>query len=505
MRMKKLLALLLVVVFVLTALVACGDENKDESKDQSANTSQNTSDTTGEVSESSDQSNTDPYSHLRGFDLDSAVIKILVYDDSRARYKSVEIMEHNDNPDAINTAISERNAIVENLLNCKLEEVRVPDVLTTATNDVLAGGGGEYDLIMPYMPAAATLAQQGYLYDLYEFSDIIKFENSYWDQRANKDLSIANKLYFSTGDFSLLTFDCTHAIVFNKNLVQTTPTVEDPYELLREGKWTLDALLRNAKKVTADTDGQEGMTFLDTWGLFLNNNYTTTMFVGSGERLIDKDGDDLPIVVLDSERAGNVASKIREIYNEKTSTIIIENISNLGGKYPDVYFAASAAIGEDRALFRTCAVVDLNELTDYSVPYGILPTPKYNESQEEYYNIVSAILASCIAIHNNVKDPEASAAVAEALAATSTDTLRKAYYEVVLKTRKFNDEEDEYALDVIFNNRLYEMATIYDFGDLSNLIIQASSSAGDTFRSSYDAIKDIVEDKIETLKEAFAD
>jgi hypothetical protein len=49
------------------------------------------------------------------------------------------------------------------------------------------------------------------------------------------------------------------------------------------------------------------------------------------------------------------------------------------------------------------------------------------------------------------------------------------------------------------------MATIYDFGDLSNLIIQASSSAGDTFRSSYDAIKDIVEDKIETLKEAFAD
>lgn len=499
--MKKILALVLVAVFILVGLAACGDDKNDQSKDQSTQSHASQDTTSQTQSDISDETSTDPYSHLRGFNLDEREIKILVYGDYRDRYKSVEIMYHDSNPEVINTAIETRNQIVEELLNCKLTEVRVDDVLADARTDAMVDG--QYDIIMPYMPAAATLAQEGYLYNLYEFSDIIQLEEPYWDQRANSDLSIANKLYFSTGDFSLLTFDCTHAIVFNKKLVEQNSTVEDPYQLLKDNEWTFDALYRNARLVTFDTDGQDGMTFMDTWGLFINENYTTTMFIGSGERLTRKDGDDFPEIAADTQRAIDVVEKIRQIYNDRTASINIESYAVTGTQYRDVYHAASAATGENRALFRTLAIVDLNELLDYETPYGILPTPKFDETQDEYYNIVSAILSSCICIHTNVYDADESAAVAEALAATSTDTLRRAYYDYVLKGRKITDEEGEFALDIIFNNRVYEMATIYNFGSLPTLITTCAKATSNIFASTFGGMKSSVEAQIETLIDTF--
>ncbi|NLN56318.1 MAG: extracellular solute-binding protein [Clostridiales bacterium] len=497
--MKKILALLLVAVMILVGLAACGKGGDEKSKDESAQ-SLSAEDTTGEESTESEETSTDPYSHLRDFDLNGRDIKILVYGDFKDRYKSVEIIPQTSNPEVINTAIETRNQIVEDLLHCKITEVRVDDVLTDARTDAMVDG--QYDIIMPYMTAAATLAQEGYLYNLYDYSDIIQLDKPYWDQRANEDLSLANKLYFSTGDFSLLTFDCTHAIVFNKKLVEQNAEVENPYELLKNDKWTLDALYRNAKKVTSNTDGEEGMTFYDTWGLFLNSGFTLSLFIGSGERLTKKDIDDLPSIAVDTERAVDVLDKIREIYNDATSTIIMESYYyELGSKYKDVFYAASVAFIENRALFRTLSIVDLNELLDYDTPYGILPTPKLDESQDEYYNIVSAICATCICIHTNVQNAEESAAFAEALAAASTDTLRKAYYENVLKGRKISDEDGEFALDIMFNNRVYEMASIYDFGSLPSIVGTCATASSNVFASTLDSIKPSVEVKINELIE----
>lgn len=498
--MKKLLAFILVAVMILMAMASCGkgDEPSDGSEDKSSAVSE--PDTSGTSSEPA----ADIYGHLRDIDLGERTIKILVYSgETNKRYQSAEIMENPDNPDILNTAIAERNEFVQNLLNCTIEEVRVNDVLADARIDIL--GNGEYDIIMPYMPFAATLAMEGSLIDLNEFSDIIRLDADYWDQRANSDLSVAHKLYFSTGDFSLLTFDCTHALVFNKTIVKNTAGMDDPYQLLKDNKWTFDKMYQNAKLATYESDGSDGMTFKDNWGLFMNTNYCTTMFISAGERLTEKDSNDYPYMAPTSTRAASVVEKIREIFTDPNSTIQIESyVSTLAGAYPDVYYAATAATGENRALFRSLSIVDLKELSsDFDSEYGILPNPKYDENQEEYYNIVSAILASCICIHNQVEDPDASAAVAEALAASSTDTVKKNYYEIVLKARKFPDDDGEFALDLIFNNRVYEPAVIYSFGSLNTFINDCASATTNIYSSRYDAIQSEVTTKIQEVIDTF--
>lgn len=157
--MRKLLAFVLVLVFVVSAFAACQDSGGDESEASSKSSAPPSA-----SSEASQEVSADPYAHLRKFDLDQRVIQILVYNDSRDRYKSVEIGFHDDNADVVNDAILVRNETVETLLNCVLKEVRVDDVLATARTDIL--GDGQYDIILPYMPHAATLAQEGFLIDL---------------------------------------------------------------------------------------------------------------------------------------------------------------------------------------------------------------------------------------------------------------------------------------------------------------------------------------------------
>ena len=516
--MKRILAFILAAVMLCGLLVACGGGNEDtgntgtqsnptgstptESGPSESNPAGTSETDPGTQSEEVSEAPADPYDHLRQYYCDEErEVVFLVNNGNGGRYKSIEILPYEDSADAIKSAVAERNNIVENLLNVKIVEVRSDNVLGDARNDI--SGEGYYDILMPWMDYASTLAADGSLYDLYSFSDIIHLDQPYWDQRANSDLSFGNKLFFTTGDFSLLTFDCTHAIVFNKDLAADSGC-DDMYELLRDNAWTYDALWRNAKLVTADTDGVDGMTFLDTWGFFLNQNFTTSMFIGAGERLTVKDSDDIPSMAPLNDRYSQVVDKIRQIYNDDTSTIIIENyLSQLNGKYSDVYSAASAAFGEGRALFRSLAMVDLEELDDYSVNYGLLPVPKFNDEQDEYYNIVSAFLASCICISNAVLDPDLSAAVAEALAIASTDTVRRAYYETILKGRRIPDEAGEFALDLIFDSRLYEIAKIYKFGNLGTLIETCAAASSDVLTSTYQGMENTVTAAIEDLKDKF--
>lgn len=507
--MKRITLFLLVFVLIASVLISCTNEGENASKSDVSEpeiTSPSSQEPDTDLSETEEESSVaDPYEHLRSFNFGDEDVMFLVIGDEAQRYKSVEIMEHDSNPDAINEAIKARNNEVESLLHVKIRETRVPNdgsFLTTVRNDVM--GDGSYDIIMPYMPDAAILASEGALIDLKSKSDIIMLDRPYWDQRANSDLSFAEKLFFTTGDISLLTFDCTHAIVFNKTLAEEVHA-DNFYQLLADDKWTFDALLKNAKLATHETNGVDGMTYEDTWGFFVNVGYATTMFLGAGERLTIKNREDIPTLSLRGDRTTSVVSKIREIFNDKTSTIVIEKYSVNTAKDSDVYSAASRATAEGRALFRALAIVDLQELDNYpECAYGILPTPKFNDAQEGYYNIVSAILASCVCIHNGVSDEDKSAAVLEAMTCASANTVRTAYYDKILKGRRIPDDEGEDALDTIFNNRVYEMATIYKFSSLDSLITASAQSSADIYISTLDSIEDQVNDAINELADTYA-
>ncbi|MBO7737813.1 MAG: hypothetical protein J6S77_03795, partial [Clostridia bacterium] len=62
----------------------------------------------------------------------------------------------------INDAVKERNRLVESLTGVTVNPIYVKNV-TTAVQDDIAGGLGNYDMAMPFLSGAVTMAQEGQL------------------------------------------------------------------------------------------------------------------------------------------------------------------------------------------------------------------------------------------------------------------------------------------------------------------------------------------------------
>lgn len=503
--MKK--ASRLVIFFVLlallsTAIVSCGDTNNEKSDDI--------------VATSSTTSSTELFGNLPNVKYQDAEITILVEGDYTDLYKSEEIVPNESSFSLISDAVATRNALVEEKFGVKIKEVRTTrygEMQQLLTNNQTSGLD-LYDIVTPYIPLAAALSLQNYFY-LMNDNENLHLDEKYWDQGAIKGLSINNKNYFATGDFSLLSLGCTHAIVFNKDLIKEN-NLENPYDLVKDGKWTIDKLNEMARKVTSDSDGVTGMSYKDTYGFLINENFATSMFVGSGERITGKNSEDLPSIAVYSDRGVSVFEKIFKLVNDKQATGHIDSqlfISQTKADSKTVWEAATESVANKKALFRAMAIVDIPELGDYECNFGILPIPKYDEEQTEYYSLVSAVAVSCAAIPvtNSEKDFNRNAIILDAICQASTDTVKYNYYQVMLKSRKIQDLESEQMLDEIFNNRVYDLGMIFGWGgagigdpdSISYFMNTIVFSGTNTFASKYESIKSKIQTSLDNTIEKF--
>jgi hypothetical protein len=74
---------------------------------------------------------------------------------------------------------------------------------------------------------------------------------------------------------------------------------------------------------------------------------------------------------------------------------------------------------------------------------------------------------------------------------------------MLLKERKIQDNESEEILDTIFNNRVYDLGVIFNWGGnggdgLASFMNKIAFNGSNTFVSTYDSIKDRVQSDIDT-------
>ncbi|HBL84493.1 MAG: hypothetical protein A2Y17_06515 [Clostridiales bacterium GWF2_38_85] len=399
----------------------------------------------------------------------------------------------------INDSVYQRNNIVQEKLGVVIKSyygdttITCLDMLRNSINS----GLDEYDIVMPYMPAAATMALDQNLYDLNEIPEL-NLSAPYWDQNANEGLSIGGKLYFTVGAMTYSDKSLTLTYIFNKDVVEEK-NLENPYILVKEGKWTIDKMIELAKQVTDDSDGNGVMNYKDTWGLFMNTSCASVYYLAAGEKLTSKDKYDLPLISVYTKRGVEVFNKIFEVYTDSTATIKIEGFHSdaIAAGYSTCYEAANIAFVEKRALFKTMNLSDLTPLGEYEVNFGILPYPKFDEQQTNYFSPVSLFYVTPVCIPISNKEPAKAAYVIEAMSAASVDTVEKSYYDVLLKLRQIQDAESKEMLDIIFANRVYDLSMIYNWGgnDMFDpngvfwFMNQIADSGVNTFASTYESLK----------------
>ena len=380
---------------------------------------------------------------------------VLTFDQATLSFARSVIDVDEQNGDTINDAIYTRNRNVEERLDVKVNvsfcEYAPPENLRDMQNRILSDDDS-YDLVMDFANNVNPLAMEGLLYD---FRDLryVDLTKEYWCKSLNDSLSIANRNFMAVGDYSLSSHDGTGAIIFNKTLHESLG-LDDVYSLVKAGRWTFDAFQSQAKAAVADLNGDSKMDKSDRYGyLSIPKEIPSSFWIGAGELVISKDKDDIPYLSADKDE------RFLDSFDKLLDIIWSD----------DIWFASNKANGngaddspkfeDGQGLFAFQRLYTLDQMRDTETDFGIIPFPKYEESQEKYWSRVAGLVMGMVPV--NVKDPDMVGAVLEALCSESKTTTIPAYYDVMLESKLTRDNESSEMLNIIFENR------VCDHGDLT--------------------------------------
>ncbi len=347
----------------------------------------------------------------------------------------------------------------------------------------------------------ATLARNGLLWDLSSlpYMDLTK---PYWDQKANEDLAVGGKMFYTTGDISIQDNNATHGMIFNKDLIANFQ-MENPYTLVKNDEWTMENFGKMVKSVGQDVDNSGLYDEKDLYGLLTWNDPMLAVLSGAREKIVDiTDSGDIELVLY-NERVVNLYDAFEAIVYDQQHAYNFQYDANAGAEAPSATWDPNrdTMFNENRALFYFHLLSVVSRHRDSEVDFGILPYPKLDASQEDYGHSVGAFHSQffCIPL---MAEPVRSGAVGELLAYYGQELLTPAYYEKTLYGKYVRDEESADMLDIIFATHVFDLGSYYKIGDLSTWIGRMYRTR-QSLTNIYETYRNAAESQIAQLNEAF--
>ena len=222
----------LILAFSIAAGISCGN-GSSATTDSSNLSSDDPSATSSAPSEE--------YPYYNGKDLGGKTIKVLNI--AKKQWDMICYIQPDEIVgETVNDAIFNRNAYVKSKLNFELEEENEASIdnMSNRLQQMVMSDDGEYSAV--YMPS--YLMASGLTEGYYQCLDNLKnlhLSESWWDQPVLRDTSIGGKHYLASSSAHLMGYDGLWCIYFNEDMTKNLG-LEYPYELVRQGKWTLDKL-----------------------------------------------------------------------------------------------------------------------------------------------------------------------------------------------------------------------------------------------------------------------
>jgi len=484
----RLIAMILVACFCFT-LVAC---NGDPAKTGNENTG--TAPGTGAGTGTGEPADTAEKLEIpEGVRYDDYEFSFLGIDNGVYSHVDLSVEDLTEEP--INDAVYERNAKIKELLGVTITSKNdsYANIITTARNNISTNTEA-YDVYFPAMTHALPLATAGYLENLYEvpYLDITK---SWWDQCVNRDLTLKDKLFFTTGDITITDEDLCYVIAFNKQYLNEVKADENPYDLVKEKKWTLEKFSTIIKDLNEDTNGDGNMTSTDDWGFVTFINSSTVFYQATGERIVAPDGDGGYFFSMSTDRA----------------TAVLEDVLDLmiGDGFwrtdrMDRARDTTTAFKDGSVIFRTLVFETVRQFRQMEMDFGVLPYPLYDEDQEWYQTPTSSQdYLPGICIPSNSPDMERTGIILEAMAYYSKQLLTPAFYDVSVKGILARDDESREMLDIIFGNKIFDPGYVFNIGGVGWILSDLTGENNKGFASRIDSKKDAVNTAIQELLDTF--
>ena len=357
--------------------------------------------------------------------------------------------------DVLNDAVYRRNVSMEERFNVKVVGIEgEEDAMVSTLMKAVAAGEDAYDLFLGHTALSGKAALSGYFHNWYDIPHI-NFDKPWFPQSTIEQLRINDRMYMAMSDMCLSFASNTYCVYFNKGMLANYD-ITNIYDLVREGKWTIDAMADISKELYQDLNGSGTADQGDQFGFGSPfSTHCATWPIACAVSTVQFNDDGTVTSIMASERAATMTEKLRDLYN-----------NNVGS-----YLHTSKGAGEDEmetefmngniGFITNGLILAESVLRDVEFDYGIIPYPKLDEAQEAYYTVPGGG-SNCFAAPITASDKEFVGAISTALSRESWVSVLPAYYDIVLKVKGARDEASIEMLDLILEGRAVSTSYMYD-------------------------------------------
>lgn len=489
-KKMRLCAALLALASVAAVTASCGSSDAGETKTTEANTAADTAVVTEEVT--TDYMPVFPEKDYGGDEF--LILTSSDADDNGVDWVTKDIYAEAATGDVITDAVYERNMWIEDTFNVKLNQFQC--VTMTETKKAVQAGVTDYDAVITAIANGCAMGAGNFVLDLTQVPNI-DLTQPWWDQGIIRDVTINERTYIATGDISIVDNDATWVLMFNKQIAQNQDY--DLYQLVRDNKWYFETMKGMITECAADLNGDGKMAWQDDqYGFATTNDSAQGLMYASGLTLSSRDSEGYPVLGTDMDRLTAVITAAGQIMSDKKITV---NGNSDIGSTDDLRLLFEGG----RALFYGEVMQCVTRMRDSATDFGLVPWPKFDESQENFYCYVHSTAGKGVCIPTTQTDPEMAGLIIEAMAAKSVGTVTEAYYDKALTYKYMRDEESAQMLDIILSNRLFDLAYSYNWGSLysslQNLILTGKDTVSSTWDKKLSAAEKAMQKTIDAYKE----
>lgn len=486
--MKKALAGLLSMLFMVTMLAACGGDKKPvsskvpttsagegtttaageqtdpsgETTDPSGETadpSGETTDPSGDVSgtignnttrpvttarpvtTTSRPANTDP---TKGVNLGGA--EIIVSGGGDMFNKKKGTASNFDN------AVADRTAKLEKALNCKItvKKVADPDKQQSAAFNAIMSGEKFADIVEATLHKVSAFMTSEMLVDMNTIKTL-DLDRDYWKSAISDINNIKGKRFFALNAANV-PVAASNVVLFNKRLAKELgfTGANDPYALVKSNKWTISQMAQMMKTGTIDNDGKPGMSDNDQWGLIQLDlgtcGMTSYMLASGAQMLLNNKG-----TITYNMKAAKTIDTLNKAYE-----FFVKNktCSPVNGA-TDVLKMFKGG----KVLFYSGPLGYIASMDDMDDDFGLLPFPR-GDSEKSYSTYMDWNVG--VFMIPKYAQTDKAGAVLEALAYLSADTT--GIYKQEMGDRYLRDDESIEMLSIIESHQKADMIQMLGSG-----------------------------------------
>ena len=403
--------------------------------------------------------------------------------------------------DIVSRALFNRNLRVEERFGVELEFTNqdpyseIQNIVRQSVN----AGSDDYDVVFTIAAQQVNLINEG-LYAPISELPYVNLEKPWWNKEYIESVSLNSEAAYTLfGNLTYNQVERTTCVFANVSKLSDKKgiTADDLYDVVFDGKWTLDYFTELVADSYEDVNGSTTKDAEDFYGLICeNNNYWAADYLayGSGLEFTDRDDDGYPVLALNTERASDLSGKLVKLLSNNSDVFFDNNEKHV------------KTFAEGRALFMVnrLFVAGWEDVRKMNDDFILLPTPKYDETVDGYHAPVgTAVQWGAVTV--TADELDVISAVLEEMCYDGYNTVTPTYYETALKLKYSRGDVDSQSrvLDMIVEGARTDFLYVNNPGGIGKIFVDLVKSGQNNFASKYASHEMLANTKIKNLVAAY--